>query len=108
MWVKRVDSGYMLSPTKQLSNASFIRDGILRLVVCGGPVCFNGWAKVGNATVYDGRYLEISVTPEPRSLLEAAEELVEAIDNTCLPANVLLKLSNLSSAIERERKRGGQ
>lgn len=107
MWIKRADNGCFLSPDKTLSNASFLGEKMAVLAVYSGPVLFSGWARVIGIHLYDGRYMEITVAPEPRSLLKAAEELSELMPSTCFPRCVEVKLSNLNDAIERERKKVG-
>lgn len=108
MWVKRTDNGCFLSPDKSLGNASFLGEKMVVLTIYSGPVLFNGWARIVGVHLYDGRYLEITVAPEPQSLLEAAEDLAKLMNTTSFPQCVEVKLSHLNDAIERERKSGGQ
>ena len=105
MWVKRADNGCFLSPDKTLSNASFLGEKVAALTVYSGPVLFNGWARVTRFNLYDGRYLEINVSPEPQSLLEAAEDLAKLMNSTSFPQCIEVKLGNLNSAIERENRK---
>lgn len=108
MWVKRADNGCFLSPDKTLSNAAFLGEKVAVLTVYSNPFLFNGWARIVGVHLYDGRYLEITVAPEPQSLLEAAEDLAKLMNTTSFPQCIEVKLSNLNSAIERENKKGDQ